>query len=225
MLTVATATLLGRLGRAMVHAAAVIAPDGGAWMLAGDSHAGKSTTCATLLDAGWRYCSDDHVVVSASPLGGVQVEGWPRLLHLDRGWVGCTPQGGARASVDAFARWPGYWQPSARVMGVLLPVVDPLEPTRLIPCTAATRLSALIRQSPWLFADTETAPAVLSVLRRLALLPGAVLRLGRDSFRRPVQLQSVLSPMVDAHAGPLTWKDGSAPSINSAAPPSPQRAT
>ncbi|MEP7344859.1 MAG: hypothetical protein ABI877_06325, partial [Gemmatimonadaceae bacterium] len=195
MLTVATAALLGRLGRALVHAAAVVAPDGGAWLLAGDSHAGKSTTCATLLEAGWRYCSDDHVVVSAAPSSAVQVEGWPRVLHLDNGWDGGIPEGGLRASVDSFERWPGVWLASAPVMGVLLPMVHPREATRLLPCTAATRLSALIRQSPWLFADARAAPRVLALLRRIALLPGAVLQLGDDSFHQPLRLRDALAPL------------------------------
>lgn len=205
MLTIAAAALLVRLGRALVHAAAIVAPDGGGWLLAGDSHAGKSTTCATLLDAGWRYCSDDHVVVSAAGAPGdqVHVEGWPRILHLDHGWDGGAPQGGLRASVDSFERWPGYWQPSARILGVLLPTVDRAADTRLLPCTAAVRLSALIRQSPWLFADTIAAPAALDLLRRVALLPGAALRLGHDSFHKPVRLQEVLSPLIGLRTHPV----------------------
>src|SRR5207245_6776974 len=73
MLTVATALLLAGLGRALVHAAAVVHPDGGAWLLVGDARSGKSTTCATLVSAGWGYLSDDQVVLEARE-DGVQVD-------------------------------------------------------------------------------------------------------------------------------------------------------
>src|SRR5207253_8551302 len=81
MLTVSAALLLAGLGRALVHAAAVVAPDGDAWLLAGDARAGKSTTCATLASAGWGYVSDDLVVLTG-PDDGVEVEGWLRPFHL-----------------------------------------------------------------------------------------------------------------------------------------------
>ena len=64
MLTISAALLLARLERALVHAAAVVAPDGHAWLLAGDARSGKSTTCATLASAGWGYVSDDQVVLA-----------------------------------------------------------------------------------------------------------------------------------------------------------------
>src|SRR6478609_7312147 len=76
LLTIATALLLGRMDRALVHAAAVVAPGGKVWLLAGDTHAGKSTTVATLVGAGWGWLADDQVVVRRSP-GGLAVEGWP----------------------------------------------------------------------------------------------------------------------------------------------------
>jgi len=196
MLTVAAAALLGRLARALVHAAAVVDPEGRAWLLVGDTHAGKSTTCATLLEAGWRYTSDDHVVLSADGDAGVRAEGWPRVLHLDRGWTDGRPAGGERAAVDALARWPGRWQPAAPVGGVLLPSVDADAPTRLGPASPAERLAMLVRQAPWLFVDATAAPAMLALLQRTALLPGAALRLGRDTFRRPDRLQAVLAPLL-----------------------------
>src|SRR5207244_10494590 len=62
MLTVSAALLLAGQGRALVHAAAVVAPDGDAWLRAGDARAGKATPWATLASAGGGYVSDDHAV-------------------------------------------------------------------------------------------------------------------------------------------------------------------
>ena len=61
--TLCSALLLGRMGRALAHAAAVGPVDGDAWLLVGDARAGKTTTCANLVASGWRYLSDDHVVL------------------------------------------------------------------------------------------------------------------------------------------------------------------
>ena len=62
MLTISAALLCAGLGRALLHAAAVVAPDGTAWLLVGDARSGKSTTCANLArgcgGGGWGYLSD-----------------------------------------------------------------------------------------------------------------------------------------------------------------------
>ena len=85
-LTLAAALLPNRMRRALLHAAAVVAPDGEAWLLVGDAFTGKTTTTVNLIREGWDYVSDDHVVLGRAPGGGVVVEGWPRAFHLDRGY-------------------------------------------------------------------------------------------------------------------------------------------
>jgi hypothetical protein len=193
MLTLASALLLGRMGRGLAHGASVVSPGGSAWLLVGDTHAGKTTTCATLLDGGWRYCSDDQVVVSRASDGTLEVEGWPRIFHLDAGFGDARPHGGRRSDVDAGARWPGRWVRRAPLAGVLFPVVDAGAATALLPIDAAGRLAGIVRQSPWLFADAGAAPGMLALLREMALLPGHALRLGRDSFARPERMIEVLA--------------------------------
>lgn len=209
-LTLAAAYLLGRASRALLHAAALVAPDGRAWLLVGDSHAGKSTTCATLLDAGWGYCADDHVIVGGAAEGGLAVEGWPRILHLDRGWSAGTPAGGAREAVDALARWPDRWRRTAPLAGALFPRVAADRPTALEPLAPAARLAALVRQSPWFLGDPVAAPAILALLARVAGLPGATLRLGVDSFRRPARLADALAPLVAPLVAPHAPVPGAA---------------
>jgi hypothetical protein len=182
MATLAAALVAGRMGRALVHAAAVVAPDGGTWLLVGDTHSGKTTTTVNLLNAGWRYVSDDHVVLGRGADGRVTVEGWPRRFHLDEGWAAGTP-GQPRAEVDPRDRWPGSWLRSAPLAGILAPRVAAAEPTRLAPLPAADALAALIRQSPWLLADRAAAPAVLALLQSAAGHPAFALRVGLDAYR------------------------------------------
>ncbi|HET7462220.1 MAG TPA: hypothetical protein VFJ82_13270 [Longimicrobium sp.] len=194
VVTLACALLLGRMDRALVHAAAVVAPDGGAWLLAGDTHAGKSTTCVNLITAGWRYVTDDNGVLSRGGAGALRVEGWPRRFHLDAGWDEGVP-GQARGEVDPHRRWPGQWVRSAPLAGLLFPRVEAELPTALTPITAADALGELMRQSPWLLGDRVRAPEILALLRAACERPAFALRLGLDTYRDTGRLLRVLAPI------------------------------
>jgi len=193
MLTISAALLLARLERALVHAAAVVAPDGRAWLLAGDARSGKSTTCATLAAAGWGYVSDDQVVLAARP-DGVEVEGWLRPFHLDRNGDGGEPTGERREVTPAELGLPA-WRRTARLAGVILPTVAAGEPTVLTPAPAADALAGLVRQSPWLLACRDAAPAVLALLGRAVAGGAFSLRLGRDTYRDPARLAACLGAL------------------------------
>jgi hypothetical protein len=190
--TLAAALLLGRMGRALAHAAAVVGPDGRAWLLVGDSHAGKTTTSANLLQAGWRYVSDDQVVLYRAADGGLRVEGWPRPFHLDEGWEGGAPLH-RRGTTDPRERWPGRWTRTAPLAGLLFPRVEAERPTAREPLPASDALARLLRQSPWLLADRGAAPRVLLLLQEAASLPAYALRLGLDTYADPERLVRVLA--------------------------------
>jgi hypothetical protein len=165
LLTVSAALLLLVQGRALVHAAAVVAPDGGAWLLVGDARSGKSTTCTTLASAGWGYLSDDQVVLSSRE-DGLAVEGWLRPFHLDG---------------------------TARLAGTIFPTVSADEPTRLTAFSAGNALARLVRQTPWLLAYRPTCPDVLALLTRVVAGGAFSLRLGRDTYRKPARLAARLA--------------------------------
>ena len=56
-------------GRLPIHCSALVSPEGGAILIAGESGAGKSTLTAKLLNRGYRFLADDMAVVDASPDG------------------------------------------------------------------------------------------------------------------------------------------------------------
>jgi hypothetical protein len=197
MSTLVCALLLGRMGRALAHAAAVVPPGGGAWLLVGDTHAGKTTTVVNLIGAGWSFVTDDHGVLSRGASGALAVEGWPRPFHLDEGWESGAPVG-RRGAVDPLARWPGQWLRSAPLSGLLFPRVEAGLATELSPLAASAALAGLLRQSPWLLADRGAAPAVLDLLRAVCELPAFSLRLGLDTYRDAERLVEVLRPVVGA---------------------------
>jgi len=194
MCTVASALLLGRLHRALVHAAGVVAPDGRAWLLAGDARAGKSTTSVNLISAGWPFVSDDNVVLFRDADGALSVEGWPRRFHLDEGWETGAPLH-RRGELDPHERWPGQWRRTAPLAGLLFPRVEAGLPTELAPLAGPDALAALLRQSPWLLADRGVAGEVLELLRSACAAGACSLRLGLDTYRDTGRLLEVLRPL------------------------------
>ena len=199
-LTVAAAFLLGRLGRTLVHAGAVVEPGGTAWLLVGGTFSGKTTTCINLIRAGWPFLTDDHAILSRAG-GRVWAEGWLRPFNLDRGFVHGTSEGvRARVPPDGFG--PGPWRRTAPVGGVLFPRVEADLPTAVDPLHPAEALGRLLDQSPWLVGDRATAVDVLSVLRQAASLPALQLRLGGDTYRDPARLAALLAAATGGRGDP-----------------------
>jgi hypothetical protein len=193
-LNIAAGLLLGRRERVLVHAAAFVSPDGRAWLLAGDTFSGKSSTCATLIGAGWNYLADDQVVLGRrSDAEHLEVVGWARHFSLDDGFAAGTSVR-RRSPVDPASLGAGRWRQRAPLGGVLFPVVEADSPTRLEPMSSGEVLGGLIRQAPWLLADAGAARRVLDFLTGVATHPAYRLRLGFDTYAAAESLIAVLAP-------------------------------
>jgi hypothetical protein len=194
LLLLAGVLLAGR-GRLLVHAGAVLDDAGGAWLLVGDSHAGKSTTVATLSAAGRGWVSDDTVVLSREG-STVVASGWVRAPHLDAGWARREVLG-QRVALQPDATGPfalAQWTPAAPVVGVLLPQVVAEAPTRLEPASDGDAFAALMRQGPWGVVQSGIAAAdTIALLSRVAALPTWRLQLGRDSYGKATALEAALT--------------------------------
>jgi hypothetical protein len=195
MLTLASALLSGRLGSALVHAAAIQDPAGRGWLVVGDTHAGKTTTTLNLIRAGWNFLSDDQVVLSPRPgSDGVHVEGWLRPFHPDEGWDADAPSG-RRVALDALELEPGSHRRTTVASILLFPQVVPDQPTMVTPMVPAEAMELLIRQTPWLLADRAAAPSVLDLLQKAVELPAWRLRLGLDTYGRGERVAALLTAL------------------------------
>ena len=196
-LTVASALLLSRQDRLLLHAASFVAPNGRAWLLVGDSHSGKSSTCANAIRLGWAFLADDQVVVGARADRSLWVEGWGRDFNLDVGFEDGASTG-TRTPRDPTRVGSGAWQRSAPLGGIFFPNVDAGNPTVLTAVSEAGALQGLIRQSPWLLADPVAAPKLLNLLQTMIKTPTYRLGLGTDTYGDPDALYRALQPIVDS---------------------------
>jgi hypothetical protein len=178
-LTFATALLLGRLGHALVHAAAVVQPGGGAWLLAGGAGSGEQAAFTHLTLAGWPGLATRRVVLREVGDDGAMVA------------VGLPGRAGAAEMVAGWPRHVG----SADLAGVLLLRPTPSQPTVLVRLPEVDLLTALAPESPWLRLDRSGATGVLRAIHGGLRLPTFELRQGLDTYADPRRLAEVLESL------------------------------
>jgi hypothetical protein len=178
-LTLATALLLGRLGRALVQAAGLVQPGGRAWLLTNPEREGSLAAFARLTQAGWPGLATHRVVLRQDgESGAVAVVGLPERV-------------GAAGTDAGWTRHVG----SAELAGVLVLRATPPEPTVLVRMAEADLLTALTPESPWLRLDRNGAAGVLRALQTGLRLPTFELRQGLDTYADPGRLAEVLEAL------------------------------
>lgn len=144
---------LRQRGRFHIHAAGVVAPDGGAWILAGESGNGKSTLAYALARRGWQILGDDGVLVERSR-DGIIARSWREPMQVSIDLAAEFPE-------LATARDATDWDDPRRRVAVPPPAgTTSSAPVRalailsrsthdsLTPASPTEVLAALIRQSP-----------------------------------------------------------------------------
>ncbi|MGH7664505.1 MAG: hypothetical protein ACRENI_09465 [Gemmatimonadaceae bacterium] len=162
--------LRGR-GRYHLHASGAVAPEGRAWLLAGDSGAGKSTLAYSLARAGWRVLGDDTVILEMSGRGLI-AHPWHAPLQVSSILAVHFPEIASRqpdsARIDRRARVPMPVERACAspVMGIT--ILERAASCRVELLSPVVALAMLIRQSPWVAIDDEASRAHLDVLRHIA---------------------------------------------------------
>lgn len=189
--------LVRRIGWHHVHAATAVDPKGRGWLLAGNAHAGKSTTTALLASRGWAVGSDDISFLAADRQDVV--------VHAFRSQIAIRPggrdllarEGGAcLESRDKTGFWPeelgGRWQPTVRPDILLFPVIGDAR-TSIEPLRPIHVLAELVRWSAWVVLEPALAQGHLDLINRLARQGrGFRLTLGRDLFGDPAVLDTII---------------------------------
>lgn len=178
-LTIASSLLLGRLGRALVHAGAIVQPGGRAWLLTCDPGIGGHAAFQRLMTAGWPGLATCRVVLGEDGIrGSMVVEGLPELestTQLEPGW--------------------GRHVGTADLAGVIVLRSTPQQPTLLVRMPETDLLSILEPESPWLRLDQLGVAGVLRAMHGGLRLPAFELHQGLDTYADPKRLADVLDAL------------------------------
>lgn len=191
-----------------VHAAGALDPVSGAGALfVGASGSGKTTLTLRLIESGWRYVSDDMVVLRETP-DGVEAEGLRRLFAVAETSVVAGSGQRLRAALgspvasDVTKRrlepetvFPDSRAASCRPQILFFPRVTDADETTFVALPARMAMQQLVRHCPWATYDKQSAPDYLRVLARLAKQCRAYeLHAGRDLLREPQRTADLLAP-------------------------------
>jgi hypothetical protein len=192
----ATMVALRRCGLFELHAAGVVEPEtGGGFLISGPSGSGKSTLATQLASAGWRYLSDDALllrgdldVVEACALrrefavteqtvaAGV-LEGFEGLLKEP------MPFDPLKRRFKPHTIFPEGFSESCVPRALFFPVITNEPTSRARRLTQAETMRGLLRMCPWACYDRPAAATHLGLLARLARqAAGFELHAGRDLF-------------------------------------------
>lgn len=189
--------LLRRAGWHHIHAATARDPRGRGWLIAGDTHAGKSTTAALLASRGWSVGTDDtaFLVADTNP---VAVTAWREPIALRNGGRSLLARKGgvplARRHKRGFTpeELGGSWLECTAVDIVALASVGD-GATRLTPVPRKTALGELLSWSRFFVLEPALAQQHLELVARLVGHAACYrLTLGADLFARPDLLSELI---------------------------------
>ncbi len=200
--------LLRRLGWFELHGGACVTEEQ-AYVFIGASGSGKTSAVIGLLEAGWRYVSDDALLVkqiavgfeetalyarAARELFSITTDSLRQFPHLQP-YVEPRLQNATKRVVNPRAVWPGRFELVAKPAFLFFCQLHNAEQTQVSPLSSVDALSCLITNTPWLALDCETAETHLATYRQLVKsCYRFTLRMGRDLLRHP----SALADRLDA---------------------------
>ncbi|MEP6833629.1 MAG: hypothetical protein ABJB74_09550, partial [Gemmatimonas sp.] len=188
--------ILRRLGWYHVHAAALIDPMGRGWLIAGNSHCGKSTTTALLATRGWKVGTDD--------IGFLGWSGDRVSLMGVRGRIALRPGGAAllgakgglvmdRRNKEGFLpeELGSSWAPVVAPEILAFPNIG--AQTAMTASSPRETLSSIVKLSHWVLYESVHAQEYLDVLGAVARQSRCfALTLGPDLFDEPDLLKDLV---------------------------------
>lgn len=206
----ASMTALRRCGLYELHAAGAVEPETGAGLLfVGPSGSGKSTTVTQLAAAGWRYLSDDTLLLCGAG-ERVEARALRRVFAVSQPTTATRALAGRELLLSAPAHFdphkmrfepesifPGGFRESCAPRFVFFPTLtrEPESGTRKL--SQAEAMARLIRMCPWAGYDKPSARAHLGVLARLARQTEAhELRAGEDLLGDPAHASAFFDARV-----------------------------
>ena len=191
----ASMTALRRCGLFELHAAGVVSPTGTGVLIIGPSGSGKSTLATQLTSAGWRYLSDDSLLlyqkdeqIEAQALRRVfalSVETFSagRIENLDALELETVPLDPLKKRFEPRAVFPDRFVESCRPASLVFSRLTREAGSSALSLSRSETMARLIRMCPWACYDKPAAPEHLNLLAALARQArGHELLAGTDLF-------------------------------------------
>ena len=189
----ASMTAMRRCGLFELHGAGLVAPGGAGFLFVGPSGSGKSTLATQLAYAGWRYLSDDSLLLytrgdrvearalrRAFAVTDATVAAGP-LCEFEDLLTEAMPFDPQKRRFEPQSVFPGGFVEVCDPRAIFFPVVTCERASRTRTLSQAETMARLIRMCPWACYDRPAAKAHLDVLARLARqAAGSELVAGRD---------------------------------------------
>jgi hypothetical protein len=195
--------LLRPRGIYSLHAAGLANRDGGGLLLVGASGNGKSTLAIGLIRQGWRYLSDDAVLLRHGSQG-VEALACRRSFYVDArrsadysdlslGEEAPDSNGGRRRKVGINESYPEQYVPRCLPRVLIFPRIKRQDQSTLKPIDSVHALGLLLAQSaPQLF-DRGTMARHLELLKKLLQQTETYeLDAGTDLYREPAKLADLI---------------------------------
>ncbi|WP_456426715.1 hypothetical protein [Rhodocaloribacter sp.] len=203
--------LLRPHGLYLLHAACLVR-GGAGLLLSARSGSGKSTLAMSLVHEGWRYLSDDILLLRERD-GVVEALGMGRHFRLIPDALERFPDLAARITatetftdkhhLDVDALFPGRYTPHTVPRVLVIPEIADRPVSELSPLPPSAALLHMLGQTTFLARDARLADRHLATLRTLALqMKTYRLKAGRDLYDEPARASDLLAPLLDAGPTP-----------------------
>ncbi|HEV2708349.1 MAG TPA: hypothetical protein VGV59_20710, partial [Pyrinomonadaceae bacterium] len=195
-----TQAALRRCGLFELHAAGVAPPDSDAGVLiVGASGSGKSTFAVRLAQSGWRYLTDDVIMLGEEDGSRVSAHGLRRVFSLTEATItSCAPPHLERAAraplecdprkrqLDPLVMFPSAFSRRCLPRALFFPVITGEAASRVTRLSQPEAMARLLRMCPWSSYDAPVARRHLRVLSLLARQCDSYsIESGRDIVERP----------------------------------------
>ena len=213
--------LVRRTGCTFLHANALYPATGEpstGVLLVGDCGSGKTSLTLSLLSAGWRYVTDDTVLLqrsepvdtaSSRKVNLIQAHAvrrgfactdttlvqWPWLAALARDGVALNQH---KKLVDPDPLYPGRFAPVCAPRLLCFPRIRPIDQSQVRPLTRTQSFQALLEQPRnGLITEPAFTPTLLTLFQAVVeQCAGYELEQGRDVFREPARVSTLLAELL-----------------------------
>jgi hypothetical protein len=173
------------------------------YVLLGESNSGKSSMALSLVHQGWRYASDDSLLLKCKG-NGVEVLSFRKNFYIDPEVASKYPEinslfsnendmVGCKRFLDLDQIYPNQFQPSIVPKVLIFSKITPDKKSTLQSVTKGQALSNLLKQSISIFFNRQVVNEHLNVLKRLVHQTDCYqLLAGRDLYNEPGEILKIL---------------------------------